>query len=65
MKLYRVLRQTNPPRGKREILIEASGLPWENATALRDKLQREENEKHPERSSWTKDLFECELQKEE
>jgi hypothetical protein len=60
---YRVVRHTNPaPPQKRATIVEADMLEWEAAKRLRDKLQKEENEKHPERTSWTKDIFCCELE---
>lgn len=63
MNTYSVIRSSNPTKGEKTTTVQAEGLSWEAAKQLRDKLQKEENEKHPNLTSWTKDIFFCELER--
>ncbi len=58
--LYRVLRNKRlPPDNKYYDVttVEAEDLVWAEATALCERLQREEAEAKPLQTSWTYDIF--------
>jgi hypothetical protein len=58
--LYKVLRNHKLPITGRYFdvtTVEASGLRWEDAKALSDRLQREEAEAKPLQTCWTYDIF--------
>lgn len=58
--LYKVLRNHKLPITSKYYdvtTVEATGLRWEEAKALSERLQREEAEAHPLQTSWTYDIF--------
>lgn len=57
---YKVLRNHKLPVTSRYYdvtTVEASGLRWEEAKALSERLQREEAASKPLQTSWTIDIF--------
>lgn len=64
MRSYQVIRSINPKNGKWHNKVEATGLDWEAAKKLEDELTLAERKAHPDRTSWTRDVFYCELEKE-
>ena len=59
---YRILRNTRHGSGWQDI-IEAKGLCWEEAAQRRDRMTEEEIVKHPNKTSWTRDVFIIEMEK--
>jgi hypothetical protein len=59
---YRIYRSKYYGRGKHEDITVVTGLSWADAQARRQQMQADEDKLHPERSSWTKDLFIIELE---
>lgn len=64
---YTVFRNVSHPKGSRfnyDVTVK-TGLTWDAASQLRDKLQEEERQAHPERTSWTCDLYCIQMEKEQ
>jgi len=61
-KTYSVIRSINKKdfRGTR---VVRSGLDWETAKSLSDELEHQEQRLHPGLTSWTRDIFYCEMEK--
>ncbi len=62
MRTYSVIRSINQKdyRGTR---VVRSGLDLESARRLVGELDANEHKAHPELTSWTRDIFYCELEK--
>jgi hypothetical protein len=61
LRTYSIILSLNKVERSRHVV--AVGLSWAEAQSTRDRLQRQADEKHQTRSSWTKDLYLIELEK--
>lgn len=59
---YTVLRSIRTLTEKREV-AEAQGLTWEQAKAKCDELSAAERSAKPNETSWNRDIFYCQLEK--